>query len=233
MNNLTLLQALAFEPRQAFTQLDARPRFWWPLLVLALSSAALTFWFMSFVDMEWFIDQQLRQSARTASMTDEEITRLARQQASMGGLQTGLGTVATALFIPLMLVLGAVYYLLAGKITGVDRSFRHWLALSAWSSLPTALAVIPAALVLLTATSNQIGQDALQVLSLNGLLFKLQPGETGFALASNLNVFNFVSLYLGAMGVKVWSGRSWLFCILFTALPLIMIVGIWALIALR
>jgi hypothetical protein len=233
MNNLAIVQALAFEPRQAFTELDARPRFWWPLLVVVLSSAVLTFWFMSFVDLEWLIDQQLRQSARTASLTEEEIVALARQQASMGGLLAGIGAVATGLFIAFMLLVGAVYYLLAGKIAGVNRSFRHWLALSAWTSLPTVLAVIPAALVLLTATSNQVGQDSLQALSLNELFFKLEPGETGFTLLTNINLFTFVSLYLGAVGVKVWSSRSWLFSIVFSVLPLILIVGIWALYVLR
>jgi hypothetical protein len=233
MNNLAIVQALAFEPRQAFTELDARPRFWWPLLVVVLASAVLTFWFMSFVDLEWLIDQQLRQSARTASLTEEEIVALARQQASMGGLLAGIGAVATGLFIAFMLLVGAVYYLLAGKIAGVNRSFRHWLALSAWTSLPTVLAVIPAALVLLTATSNQVGQDSLQALSLNELFFKREPGETGFALLTNINLFTFVSLYLATVGVKVWSGRSWLFSIVFSVLPLILIVGVWALFALR
>jgi hypothetical protein len=141
--------------------------------------------------------------------------------------------VATGLFIAFMLLVGAVYYLLAGKIAGVNRSFRHWLALSAWTSLPTVLAVIPAALVLLTATSNQVGQDSLQALSLNELFFKLEPGETGFTLLTNINLFTFVSLYLGAVGVKVWSSRSWLFSIVFSVLPLILIVGIWALYVLR
>jgi hypothetical protein len=132
-----------------------------------------------------------------------------------------------------MLLVGAVYYLLAGKIAGVNRSFRHWLALSAWTSLPTVLSVIPAALVLLTATSNQVGQDSLQALSLNELFFKLEAGETGFTLLTNINLFTFVSLYLGAVGVKVWSSRSWLFSIVFSVLPLILIVGIWALYVLR
>jgi hypothetical protein len=107
------------------------------------------------------------------------------------------------------------------------------MALSAWSSLPTAVAIIPAAVVLFTATSNQIGQEALQPLSLNELFFRREAGETGYQLLTNVSLFNFIALYLAAVGVKVWSGRTWLFSILFTALPLLVIFGIWALIALR
>jgi hypothetical protein len=233
MSNISLLQALAFEPRQAFTELDARPRFWWPMLVLAIASALLAYWYTSFVDLEWLVDQQLRQSSFTANLTEEEIARLAQQTASQGGMRAAIGAVTTLIFVGLMLLVGALYYLLAGKVTGVDRSFRHWLAMSAWTSVPTAVAVIPSALVLLTATSNQLGQDALQPLSLNELFFKREAGQTGFLLLTNITLFNFVSLYLAAVGVKVWSGRSWLFSILFTALPLILIFGIWALFALR
>ena len=42
-----------------------------------------------------------------------------------------------------------------------------------------------------------------------------------------------LSLYLAAFGIKTWSGRSWLFGIVFAALPFVVIYGIWALIALR
>ena len=94
-------------------------------------------------------------------------------------------------------------------------------------------ALIPAAIVLLTASSNQIPQEALQPLSLNQLLFHRQPGEPGYALFSNLNLFQVASLYLGAVGVKTWSGRSWVYAIVLTALPAVVIYGIWALFALR
>ena len=38
---------------------------------------------------------------------------------------------------------------------------------------------------------------------------------------------------IAAVGVRVWSNRSWLFSILFTALPYLLIYGIWAFFALR
>lgn len=233
MNNLALTQALAFEPRRAFTEMDARPRFWWPLLLVVLATAALSLWYMSVVDLEWLVDQQLRQSAAAASMTDEEIARVARAAASQRGLRMGVGTAITMVAVAIFLVLTAVYYLLAGKVTGTERSFRHWLALASWSALPTALALIPAGAALLTASSNQISQESLQPLSLNALYFDRQPGDPGYALLSNLNLLQLVSLYLAAFGVKVWSARSWLFSIVFTGLPYVLIYGTWAFFSLR
>lgn len=233
MNNLAILQALVFEPRKAFTELNARPRFWWPLLALVITNAILSYWYASFVDMEWLVDQQLSNSAFGANMTAEESARVARQAASQGGLRAVLGALGTAIVLPIVLLIGAVYYLLATKITGVERSFRHWFSLSCWGTIPVALSVIPSAIVLLTASSNQLPQEALQPLSFNELFLHRAPGETGHMLFSNLGLFQIASLYLAAVGVKTWTGRSWLYSILLTALPLLVIVGIWALFALR
>lgn len=233
MNNLAIAQALVFEPRRAFAELDARPRFWWPLLVLAIANGVLTFWYTSVVDMEWVVHEQLSTSSFGANMTDDEIGRLARQAADQQGFRAVLGACATLLGLPLVMLLFGLYYLLAGKVTGVDRSFRHWYSLVSWTTLPQALVVIPAAFVLATATSSQIPQQALQPLSLNELFFHLAPGDKGFALLSNVSVLNLVSLYLGTVAVQLWSGRSSLFSFLFNAMPLLVIFGVWALFALR
>jgi hypothetical protein len=233
MNNLAILQALVFEPRKAFTELDARPRFWFPLLVLVISQVAITWWYTSFVDMEWLVDRQLQNSTFGANMTAEESARVAQQAAAHGGLRSVISAVFIAIIYPLVLLLGALYYLIATKITGVERSFRHWLALSCWGTIPVAVAVIPSAIVLLTASSNQLPQEALQPLSINELFLHREPGAPGYALFANLGLFQIACLYLAAVGVKTWSRRSWLYSIILTALPLVLIVGIWALFALR
>lgn len=234
MNNLGILQSLIFEPRKGFADLDARPRFWWPLLVIALLQGALAFWYVMFVDMEWMIDQQLRGSALGANLTDAEISRIAQQRSAQPGVQATVGGIISALAMPLFLLLGALYFLLATKVTGVERSFRHWLALSAWSTLPVMLAgALLAALALLTASSNQVSQQALQPLSLNEIFFHREPGAPGYTLLSTLNLLQVASFYLSAMGLKVWSGRSWTYCIVVVALPYVLIYGIWAFFALR
>lgn len=233
MNNLAIAQALVFEPRKAFAELDARPRFWWPLLVLAIGSAALALWYASVVDLEWLVHQQMSNSSFGANMTDDEIARLARQAAGQQGFRAVLGACANALIIALGMLISALYFLLAGKVTGVDRSFRHWFSLACWVSLPTVLALVAGAFVLFTATTSQIPQESLQPLSLNELIFHRRQGESGFYLFSYISALNIVALYLGTVAVKLWSGRTWLFSFLFNALPLIVIVGVWAVFFLR
>lgn len=158
---------------------------------------------------------------------------MARDAAGQRGFRTIVGTLISGIGAGLGLLIGALYLFLAGKVTGVDRSFRHWMAMSAWTSLPAALALVPAAFVLLSATTSQIPQESLQPLSFNELFFHRERGETGYLLFNILNVFQMAALLLAAIGVKAWSGRSWLFSALFVSLPWLLAIGIWALFALR
>lgn len=233
MNNISLTQALVFEPRRAFTELDARPRFQFPLWLLVLGSVLLSCWYTAFVDLEWLTDTQLHASAFTQNMTDAEIARMASVAAQRQGVQVVMAGLSTAVVITVVVLISALYFLIAGNVTGVKRSYRHWLSLTSWTSLPTVVSVIPAALMLLTASSNQIGQEALQPLSLNALLLHRAPADPGYTLFSNMNLFQLVSIYLAAFGVKVWSDRSWTFAIVFAALPTVLIYGIWSFFALR
>lgn len=233
MNNLAILQALVFEPAKGWAELDARPRYWWPLLVFVIATAAVSFWYASFVDMEWLVDQQLSNSAFGANMTEAETARVASQAASQGGMRAVISALSIVIVLPLAMLIGALYYWMATKITGVERSFRHWFSLCCWTTVPQALVVIPAAIVLLTASSNQLPQEALQPLSLNELFFHKQPRESGFTLFSNISLLHFVSMYLGITGLKIWSRRSWLYSIVINALPLAVIFGVWALFASR
>lgn len=233
MNNLAVLQALAFEPRKAFEELDARPRFWWPLLLVVLASGAISAWYTAFVDLEWLTDLQLRSSALTQNMTSAEIERLARNATARQGVSAVINFIVSTLAVAVIMLIMALYYSLAGKVTNVQRGFRHWLALVAWTSTPTLITLLASAVVLLTASSHQLSQSDLQPLSLNALLLHRDASEPGHSLFTSLNLMQFLSLYLAALGVRVWSGRSWLFSIVFTALPYVLIYGIWAFFSLR
>lgn len=233
MSNFAILQALVFEPSRAFAELDQRPRFWWPLLLVVLASTILSVWYVSVVDLEWLSDQQIRNSAFTQNMTDAEIDRMTMGANDRRGLQMVIGGLGTLVVVPIVMLITAAYYLLAGKVTGVERSYRHWLSFTAWTSMPTVLAVFASLIVLLTVSTSQVSQEALQPLSLNALLFHRAPGEPGYTLYSSINLLQFASLALAAIGVKAWSHRSWLFSIIFSALPFVLIYGIWAFFSLR
>jgi len=128
-------------------------------------------------------------------------------------------------------LLEATWYLLAGKVTKVQRSFKQWFALASWTTLPQLIAVLPAIPLLMTAKSPQLDPSATSPLSLNELIFHRGMEEPGYGLVANLNLIHIFTLYLAILGVKLWSGRSWLFASVYVLLPLVVICGIWALVA--
>lgn len=231
MNNFAMLQALAFEPRRAFEAMAERPRSLFPLLLVALCSVGLVLWFYKVVDLAWLTDRTMRSGPLAGRLTEAQI----EAQVSAAGSNPMRAGVIAAVFTCFALViirlLEAVYFLLAGKITNVQRSFGQWFALSCWTSVPSVLAAIPSAIVLLMATSSQMDQGELQPLSLNALFFRRAFDEPGFSLLTSINLLHFVALYLAALGVRTWSGRSWTFSIVFASLPWALIVGVWAFLA--
>jgi Yip1 domain len=234
MGNLGLASALLFEPRKAFAEIDAKPRWGFPLLVVIVTTVVAALWYQSVVDLEWLTDRTIRASRFSANLTEAQIEEAVKRSSS----NPALGMVTTAIGTPIAVVvmglLSALYLLLAGKITGVRRSFRQWFAFAWWVSLPaTLLALLAAAFVLLTATSTQIDQGDMKPLSLNALFIHKTFDQSGYTLLSNIDLIQMFSLYLSVVGVRAWSGRSWLFSSIFALLPYALIYGIWAFISLR
>jgi hypothetical protein len=229
MTNLDLVVALATQPRKAFEELAARPRFWFPLLLAVVLGAASTFWYYQVADINWVIDQTLNANPRTAQMSEAQRAQAA-QFMSPATLKWS-GTIAAALIVALIHVIGAVYYVLAGKVVNLQQSFKHWFALSTWSALPTLLGILPTAVVLLTTTNGQIDTSAMSPLSLNELFFHRKMGEPGYTMLLSLTLLQPLAWLLAIIGIQEWSKRSWLFSTVFALLPSVLIYGIWAWIA--
>lgn len=225
MNNTTLAIALFTEPARAFAELDARPRSAFPLLLLLVVSAAMLGWYYSQVDLAWLLDATLRNSPAGARMTEEQIALVAESRS--GPVTVWSSVIAIAVFVLLSRLLEAVWYLLAGKVTNVERSFRHWFALGCWTSLPQVVATLAAAPVLLLATTRQLDAGAISPLSLNELFFQRAMGDPGYSFLTNVNLLHFVGLALAVYGVRQWSRRSWGFASVFVLLPPVLIFGTW------
>jgi Yip1-like protein len=228
MNNLALAGALATAPTSAFNELRERPRFWFPLLAVVLSTAALVYWYYSIVDIEWM--KELLYGSNT-SMTPEQ------RAATMGMLtRTTLmwsGVVGSIVGIPVVYVVSALYFLVAAKVTKIPFGFKHWFSLTCWSALPALISAVISAILLATASNAQIAPGVMAPLSLDELIFHRPPGSPGQTMLASLTLQAFISWVLSIIGVRTWSGRSWGFSTVFVLLPGILIYGIWAVIAFK
>ena len=231
MSTAAILSLLITQPRKAFEELAQRPRSWVPLLVMVLVAAGTSFWYFKVADVGWLLDETLRTSPRSATMTEEQRAQAAKIMSP--NVLMWVSVITVIVLLPLMRALEAAYYLLAGKITNVQRSYRQWFALGVWSNVPTLLAAIPAALVLLTTTNGQLDSSAIQPLSLNELFFHRTMGQPGYSLFTTLTLLHPLAWLLAMIGVQEWSRRSWLFSAVFVLLPVVVIYGGWAWFALR
>ena len=233
MNNLAVSVALATAPTSAFEELRARPRFWFPLLVLVLSTVAVMFWYYSTVDIEWFKDAMFGNNPDVKKLPEE-------QRAAMMGMYTRNtllygSMIGLLFFMPIMFLVSALYLWVAAKVTKLpqDLRFKHWFAFACWTALPTVLSNVVAAVMLAMSDSPQIGPSALAPLSLNSLVFGRTMADPGYSLLESLTIPNLLGWALMVIGVRAWTQRSWAFSTLFIAIPAVVIYGIWAFLAFR
>jgi len=230
MNNFDLTVALATAPSSAFAELRERPRFWFPLLLVVLSSAGLIFWYYGVVDIEWYKQTQLASTPDFQAMDDDKRAS-ALSMLTSNTLKWG-SMASLVIFIPVIYLLQALCLWLASKVTKLPQGFKHWFTLVCWSSLPVLLGTVVAAILLFLSDTPQVSPGLLQQLSLNELLFHVPPGR-GYGLLSSISIPAILGWVLMIIGVRVWSQRSWAFSAAFILVLLFIVYGIWAFFSFR
>jgi hypothetical protein len=231
MNDLTLSGALATNPSSAFAELRERPRFWFPLLLIVLSTAILAFWYYTIVDIDWLKDAMFSNNADIQKMPEAERAQ-AMAMVSRGTMRWG-SVIGVCFALPIFFVLHAVYLLIAAKVTKMPFGFKHWFSLTCWTAMPLLISNVVAAILLLIAENPQIGPGAMQPLSLNELLLHRPFGSPGQAFFESLTIPGVLGWILLIIGVRTWSQRSWLFSSIVALIPVVLLYGIWSAFAFR
>jgi len=231
MNDLSVAANLVTAPSSAFAELRERPRFWFPLLLIVVTSMFVIGWYYSVVDIEWLKElmfannpkiQQLPADQRAAAMN--MMSRNTLLFGSLFGILVG---------VPFFYVITALYYLLVASITKVPLGFKHWFTLVSWTALPGLLGTVTAVIFLLLRGNDQITPGVLQPLSLNELFFHLPLGAKGQTFLEAVNIPAILSCVLAIIGLRVWTQRSWQYCAIVALVPVALVWGIWALLAYR
>lgn len=231
MNNIALSVALATAPSSAFEELRERPRFWFPLLLLVASAAAIVYWYYSTVDIEWLKDAMYSNNPDMQKLPEAE--RAAAMAMVGRGTMLWGGVIGTIFILPIFFLLQSLYLLLAAKVTKLSQGYKHWFALSCWSALPALVSTVVAALLLIMSDTPQVSPSVLQPLSINELVLQRPIGSPGYALFESLSITSVLSWILMIIGVRVWSQRSWAFSSIVILLPAVVVYGIWAFFAFR
>ncbi len=229
MKNLEFAWQLILNPQAAFQSLKEKPHFWFPLLTITILGAAVWFWFYAVVDFDWLREQMAAAAAQGKDMSEADRAKMA-SFFSKNTLMWG-AVIGGLIVLPLIRLIEAAYYLLIGKMTRVEATFKQWFALACWSGFPAILVIVLMALAIIIRSNGQMSPDMLSMLSLNELFFHVPVGNKWHGLLTSLTLLNPYIWWLTIVGVKTFSQRSTIYSVAAVAVPLSLIYGGWALFA--
>lgn len=226
MESLKNIGLLFVEPGKAMDAVRARSMLLLPLALLVLGTAGVQLWYYQVVDFPWLLDQLF--NARSGMDPDQVA---ATRKFMTRGMMAGSAIAGSLVIIPVMLLVQAVYLLMAARIVGNDLPFGKWFAFATWTSVPTLLLLPVMAARILTARGGQLSPDALNPLTFNALAFHVPMGSPYHSLLSTLNVVMVWSIFVAAIGFARWTGKGRGTSIAVAVLPYIVVFGLWAAIA--
>lgn len=216
---------LFLQPAPLLERLRERPTWLLPALVLVGLAGASVYLYFSQVDAAWFIERSMLQSGEDVSEAQLEAARKAAPSgAALAWSATG-GVVVSTL---LMLLLTGLYFLLAGKVSGLGVSYRQGLSLAAWTSLPLALGSL-VTLAGLPGMDPRTPLESLSYTTLDPLLVQLPADSAWKPLASSFTLLSVWTTWLVALGWKTWSrAPGWTQAAIVAVLPAVLIYGFMA-----
>ena len=195
-------------PAEAFAAIKERPRIFLPLLLVIATIAASQFLYVQRVDLGWLIDQQIQASGQQISDADrartvEAVTRLPKP------FYGGITAVSTAIVLPIVFALVALYYTIVTFVRGDGVKYKEWFSLIVHCSLPTLLGVIATIVHLLVADARFMPQNEINPLSF-GSLFSIHPqGATAVqTILLSLDPTSLWSIALSVLGYQAFSKAS-------------------------
>jgi hypothetical protein len=230
-SSLAVAVDLFTAPNQAFAAIKERGRVWLPLLILSVSYAAVSFAYMTSVDLPWFFDQQLQQSA--PDLTDLQREEMVRVQTSVGPTVLGaIGAVTGPLGIMLGLFIFALYLTGVSFVTHDGVRLKQWFAYSAWCTLPIVLGILASLINILVGDARFMAQDQLNPLAFINLLGLdregLTPLERGLL---SIDISTLWAIVLCVLGYQAWTKRSMALAIAVVLGPVALIIGLVALLS--
>ncbi len=207
ISNFSILTNILTDPNYAMAQVRGSYSIMFPLMLVAISSALLMYYYYTVVDYKWFIDYMVETTAGELSKAEQDASRAAMSMMSQNAMGI-VSFISVLVIVPIMYVVQSVYFVIMSNIYGDGFEFKHWYSFISWSALPNVLSVIASFVYLATTNNGQIPPDAINQLSLNELIFGLEPSKGLGKLLSTLHLAQFWSFAVMTVGYSQWTKKS-------------------------
>ena len=202
-------------------------RHFWLLAIQLLLTTAIIYWFYAGMSPAWLVDQQM---LHAGELTPAETEQIRAAMAEMAGATPLIGAVSVAVGSLAFTAITAGYLLLTGKLQKA-LNYGQWFALVVWSQLPALLNILGLALLVLLADSPDQPLMLVNYASLNQLVLDLPVGHALYTWAESINVFLIWQLWIVFAGLQSAAGFSSKRAAIVTGTPVLLIFGLWALLA--
>jgi hypothetical protein len=220
MGEFSRLSNIIWDPKAAFRDIAAHPRWWPPLAIIVLLSLVFSYSFTQRVGWERFMRQQIESSSRTQNMPADQKEQAIAMQARFGPMFAyGFAVVG----FPLMAVITAAVFLFVFKtVLGAELSFRQVFAVYCYSLVPLIFSSIMSFAVMFLKDPEQFDLQNPILTNIGAFRDSASTPKWLYSLASSVDVFSLWVLALLATGLSVAARKiSW-------STSIACVVGTWA-----
>jgi len=208
-SSFKLVSEVFFAPRKAMQLLTIDFPVMMPLLLVVLSAAGLFAFYYSNVDFNWLIDHLTEVSAKGLSKSERTNIHNVMSQLTPGNMALIAG-ISVTVFIVISFVVQSGMLVLVSSVTNDGFQFKQWFSLVGWSHLPSLVTSLASAMTILISENGQIAPESINPLSLNELIFHLDPTHGWGKIFTTIDLSYFWTIALMSIGYTVWTKSHWL-----------------------
>jgi hypothetical protein len=215
-NVFSLLLDIFFEPRAAFTDIVANPRWWFPLALVIALGLVFTYVLSTHVGWEQVIRKAVESNDQVQAMAKEQRENLIATQAKFAGV---FAWVMTIIGVPVIAaIIGAVLMFIYNNLFGGEVKFKQAFGIVVWSWIPTILSSIVALVAIYFKSSEDVDVNNLSPFNIGFYLSEKVP-KWLMTLMTSVDLFYLWVIALIAVGFSVATRKSWLSCLWGVLLP--------------
>jgi Yip1 domain len=199
MSEIGRILGIFWDPKPAYRDLAAWPRWLIPFILLSLCSVVYLAVFSNVIGWETFMERQFEKNERMQQLTPEQRQAVLEQQLKFVGPIGYVGAVVGGLVMALMVAAAALF--MFKTLGGANLTFKQAFSITYYSFLPNVLGAILAIVVIFFV--NPVDFDVNNPLALN-LGWFLDPETTPKWLVSAANSVDLFSLRALTFIVTLW-----------------------------
>jgi len=219
LSELSRLGAVFFDPKRAFADIAARPRWWAPLLLSVVVGVIFVYLFSQRVGWQHYLERAIESSPRTESLTAEQRQRVLEQQLPLVSVFAYVGAVGGT--VVSALVVAGLLLFVSNLMLSAQLAFRQVFAATCYALLPNVLAGLFGILMMYLKAPEDFDLENPTAFNIGAYLDPQATPKWLVSVASSIDLFSIWVILLLALGLSAAARK------LNYSRALAAVVGLW------